>query len=53
MNKKTNGAMAIDVGDKIPTYDEAYAVTTNNKNIGATARSVFVIERYIYHLHPF
>ena len=44
-NKKTNGNLVLDIGDRIPIPDEAYAVTTNNKGIGPLTRSVFVITR--------
>lgn len=45
LNKKTNGNLVIDVGDKIASFEEAYAVTTNNKGIGPLTRSVFVVEK--------
>jgi len=45
LNKKTNGHLVLDIGDKIASFDEAYAVTTNNKGIGPLTRSVFVISR--------
>ena len=45
LNKKTNGFLVIDVGDRILSSDEAYAVTTNNKGIGPLTRSVFAITR--------
>lgn len=44
-NHKTNGYLVIDVGDRIPSADEAYAVTTNSKGIGPLTRSVFVVTR--------
>ena len=44
-NKKTDGFLVLDTGDRLPTQDEAYAVTTNNKGIGPIARSVFVVTR--------
>ncbi len=44
-NKKTNGFLVLDTGDKVPEQEEAYAVTTNNKGIGPMARSVFIISR--------
>ena len=44
-NKMTNGFLVIDVGDRIQCFEEAYAVTTNNKNIGPINRSVFVVAR--------
>ena len=45
LNAKTNGFLVIDVGDRIPCPDEAYAVTTNNKGLGPLTRSVFVVRR--------
>ena len=40
MNKKTNGFLVFDMGDKIISSDEAYACTTTIKNIGPCARSI-------------
>jgi hypothetical protein len=47
LNKQTNGFLVIDVGDKIPVTEEAYAVTTS-KGIGAVTRSIFILQRYKY-----
>jgi predicted solute-binding protein len=44
-NKKTAGFLVIDMGDKIITHDEAYAVTTSKKAKVPSARNIFVIER--------
>lgn len=41
----TNGFLVLDIGDKIISSEEEYAVTTNPNNIGPITRSVFVIER--------
>jgi hypothetical protein len=38
--------LVIDVGDRITSQDEAYAVTTNSKGIGPLTRSVFVVARF-------
>ena len=40
MNKKTNGFLVLDTGDKIVSSDEAYACTTTVKDIGPCGRSV-------------
>jgi hypothetical protein len=40
MNKKTNAFLVFDMGDKIISSDESYAVTTTEKNIGPCGRSV-------------
>ena len=45
VNKKTAGFLVIDMGDKIITHDEAYAVTTSKKAKVPSARNIFVIER--------
>lgn len=44
-NAKTNGNLSIDVGDKIPSLEEAYAVTVNSKGLGPLSRSTFIICR--------
>ena len=44
-NKKTNGFLVLDTGDKVPGTEEAYAVTTSGKETGPIARSVFIISR--------
>jgi hypothetical protein len=44
-NRQTSGFLVLDMGDKIKSIDEAYSVTTTEKNLGPCARSVFVIER--------
>jgi hypothetical protein len=44
-NKKTNGFLVLDTGDKVPGPDEAYAVTTSGKETGPIARSVFIISK--------
>jgi hypothetical protein len=43
MNKKTNGFLVFDMGDKIISSDEAYACTTTIKNIGPCARSILIL----------
>lgn len=45
LNRRTNGFLVTDIGDRIPYPDEAYAVTTNNRGIGPITRSVFVVSR--------
>ena len=45
LNKKTNGFLVLDMGDRITSYDEAYGVTTTNNNIAPCARSIFVLSR--------
>jgi hypothetical protein len=40
MNKKTNGFLVFDTGDKIISSDEAYACTTSVKDNGPCGRSV-------------
>lgn len=44
-NAATCGVLVCDTSDKVQTHDEAYAVTTTPKAVGACARSIFVIER--------
>ena len=44
-NKKTNGFLVIDIGNKIVCNEEEYSVTATPNNIGPITRSVFVIER--------
>ena len=45
LNKQNNGFLVMDLGEKITSLDEAYGVTTTNKEIGPCARSVFVIAK--------
>lgn len=45
LNKKTNGFLAFDMGDKITSHDEAYATTTSNKASDPQSRNVFVVTR--------
>ena len=45
MNKKTNGFLVIDIGDKIVSSDEAYACTTTKKETGPCGRSILSIEK--------
>jgi hypothetical protein len=45
LNKKTEGFMVFDMGDKIITHDEAYANTTSKNSKTASARNIFVLER--------
>jgi len=44
-NKKTNGFLVMDIGDKQLGVDEAYMLTTCKENPGPMTRSVFVIKR--------
>lgn len=44
-NKASNGVLVFDSGDKITSYDEAYACTTTDKPTGPCARSVIVITK--------
>jgi len=44
-NCLTNGWLVCDMGDRITSNDEAYAVTTTEKAVGATARSVVHLVR--------
>lgn len=41
LNKKTEGYLVFDMGDKIVTHDEAYANTTSKKATEASARNIF------------
>jgi len=43
LNQQTNGFLVFDMGDKVTSQDEAYAVTTTDKDIGPCARSVLII----------
>ena len=45
MNKKTNGHLVIDIGDKVNGVEESYVTTTNTQNVGPITRSVFVIKK--------
>ena len=44
-NCLTNGWLVCDMSDRITSNDEAYAVTTTEKAIGACARSIVHITR--------
>ena len=44
-SKKTNGYLVLDIGTRLPTVDEAYAVTTTGKPVGPMARSIFLISK--------
>lgn len=44
-NVLTNGWLVCDMSDRITSNDEAYAVTTTDKTVGACARSVVHIVR--------
>ena len=44
-NHATAGWLVCDTSDRIVSSDEAYAVTTTTGAGGATARSIFVLER--------
>jgi len=44
-NKRTDGLLVIDMGDRIPSFEEAYAVTTSTRCSGPINRSVFVVVR--------
>lgn len=45
LNKQTNGFLVIDMGDKITSQDEAYGVTTTDKDLGPCARSILGFDR--------
>ena len=44
-NCLTNGWLVCDMSDRITSSDEAYAVTTTEKAVGACARSIYYITR--------
>ena len=44
-NCLTNGWLVCDMSDRVTSNDEAYAVTTTDKAVGACARSVMYITR--------
>ena len=44
-NCLTNGWLVCDMSDRVTSCDEAYALTTTEKAIGACARSIFYITR--------
>ena len=44
-NCLTNGWLVCDMSDRISSHDEAYAVTTTEKEVGACARSVLYLVR--------
>ena len=44
-NIKTSGWLVCDMGDRITSHDEAYAVTTRGQATNACARSVFLLQR--------
>ncbi len=45
LNKCTNGFLAFDMSDRITSSDEAYAVTTTDKESGPCARMVLVLTK--------
>jgi hypothetical protein len=45
LNKKTEGYLVFDMGDKIITHDEAYANTTSKKASTPCARNIFVLAK--------
>lgn len=45
LNKKTNGFLVVDIGERILSNEEAYVVNTTDSEIGPCGRSVFSIER--------
>ena len=45
LNKKTEGFLVFDMGDKITTHDEAYASTTSKKAKTPSARNIFVLTK--------
>lgn len=45
LNKKTQGFLVYDMGDKIITHDEAYATTTSKKAKAPSARNIFVLSK--------
>jgi len=44
-NALTNGWLVFDMSDRITAHDEAYAVTTSGKAVGACARSIVHLMR--------
>ena len=44
-NCLTNGWLVCDMSDRITSNDEAYAVTTTEKAVGACARSIVYVMR--------
>ena len=46
MNKCTNGTLVFDMSDRITAHDEAYSVTSTDKDLGPCARSVLTLKRY-------
>jgi len=44
-NKASKGVLVFDSGDRITSYDEAYACTTTDKSTGPCARSAIVITK--------
>lgn len=45
-NERTKGYLVMDTDDKSPSYDEAFAVTTNPMINFPCPRSLFAIEKY-------
>lgn len=45
VNKKTNGFLVLNIGQKTECLEEQYAVTTTSKDMPPCARSVFHIQR--------
>lgn len=45
LNKKTEGYLVFDMGDKIITHDEAYANTTSKQASAPSARNIFVLNK--------
>jgi len=44
-NKKTNACLVANAGEKIATYEEAYAVTSSPNVTGPSSRCIFHIEK--------
>ena len=44
-SSRTNGWLVCDMSDRITSHDEAYAVTTTEKAVGACARSIVHLVR--------
>lgn len=45
LNKKTNGWLVMDIGDRVNGTDESYMVTTAPNCPGPCTRSIFVLKR--------
>jgi hypothetical protein len=44
-NKKTNGILVFNIGERTESLEEQYSVTTTTQDMGPCGRAVFMLER--------